>query len=55
MISKIDHLDVSTAKETLGIWTAPNGSADGAIAAMIEKAQEWMDKANEGTLKRSDV
>ena len=34
---KIDHLSVATAKETLGIWTAPDGNAKGALAAMQEK------------------
>ena len=35
----IEHLAVVTAKETLGIWSAPNGSADGALSAMTEKAR----------------
>eukprot|EP00956_Cyclotella_meneghiniana_P037687 scaffold142973_cov49-Cyclotella_meneghiniana.AAC.3 len=42
------------AKETLGIWSAPSGSAEGALTAMTEKAQGWVDTAKEGTMKRSD-
>lgn len=30
-MASIDHLAVSTARETLGIWTAPNGCTDGAL------------------------
>ena len=51
----IEHLSVGTSKETLDVWTAPNGNPQGAIAAMQEKAQEWVDKAKEGTLKKRDV
>ena len=54
-LAKIERLPVSTAKQTLGVWTSPNGSSDGALAAMKEKAQEWVDKAKEGNLKQSDV
>ncbi|HSN22990.1 MAG TPA: hypothetical protein VLS45_02270, partial [Methylomicrobium sp.] len=53
--AKIDHLPVTTDKKTLGIWTSPVGSSAGAMTAMREKAQEWVDKAKEGHLKRSDI
>ena len=52
---RIDHLSVGTSKETLGVWTAPNGNPQGAIVAMREKAQEWVDKAREGSLRKRDV
>ena len=54
-MATIEHLAVATAKETLGIWSAPSGSAEGALTAMTTKAQEWVDRAKEGTMKRSDV
>jgi hypothetical protein len=49
-VQKIDHLPVTMAEETLGVWTSPDSSAAGA-----EKAREWVDPAKGGTLKRSDV
>jgi hypothetical protein len=51
----IEHLPVTTPKETLGVWTCPTGDPAGAIAAMTSKAQEWVDKAKECSLKRRDV
>lgn len=53
--SRIDHLSVGTSRETLGVWTAPNGNPNGALVAMQDKAQEWVDKAKEGSLRRRDV
>jgi hypothetical protein len=55
MVAKIDHLPVSTAKKTLGVYSAPNGEAQGAIAATKSRAQEWVDRAKEGNLRRKDV
>jgi hypothetical protein len=51
----IEHLPVDTPKETLGVWSCPTGNPSGAITAMTSKAQEWVDKAKEGHLKRRDV
>ena len=51
-MAKIDHLPVTESKETLGVWTSPDGSAE---VAMRDKAQKWVDKVKEGTLKRSVV
>jgi hypothetical protein len=54
-VAKIDHLPVTESKETLGVTSSPVGDAAGGLVAMQEKAQEWIDKAKEGHLKRSDV
>jgi hypothetical protein len=54
-VESIEHLPVTEAKETLGVYSCPNGSAHGAIQAMTTKAQEWVDRAKEGRLKRSDI
>ena len=51
----IDNLSVDTAKETLGVWTCPSGKADESIKVIQKKAQEWIDRAKEGKLKRRDV
>jgi hypothetical protein len=51
----IDHLPITEAKETLGVYSCLNGNSDGALKAMKEKAAEWVDKAKEGHLRRSDV
>lgn len=51
----IDHLPADTARETLGVWSCPTGCAKGALAAMQQKAQDWTDRAKEGSLKRRDV
>lgn len=54
-VAKIDHLPVTTAKKTLGVYSAPNGDAAGATKAMKERAQSWIDRAKEGHLRRKDV
>jgi hypothetical protein len=51
----IDHLPITEAKEMLGVYSCPNGNSDGVLKAMKEKAAEWVDKAKEGHLRRSDV
>ena len=48
MTKKIGHILVGTSKEALGVWTVPYRNAKGALMAMHEKAQEWVDKAKEG-------
>jgi hypothetical protein len=52
---EIEHLRVSTAKKTLGVYSAPNGEAKGAIVAMKERAQGWVVRAKEGSLRRRDI
>ena len=54
-MAKIDHLPVTTSKESLGVWTSPVGSSEGAMTAMRTKAQEWVDNAKEGHLRRRDI
>jgi hypothetical protein len=51
----IEHLPLSTAKETLGVWSCPTGDSTGNIDAMTVKAQEWVNRAKEGSLKRRNV
>jgi hypothetical protein len=51
----INHLPITEAKETLGVISSPDGNSKGAILAMQEKAQEWVDKAQEGLLRRRDI
>ena len=53
--SRIAHLSVDTAKETLGVHTCPSGKGEAQIEAMQEKTQEWLDRAKEGKLRRKDV
>ena len=38
--AEIDHLPVSESKETLRVWSSPDGSTSGAIARIKKKAQE---------------
>jgi hypothetical protein len=54
-VVEIDHLPVTESKETLGVFSSPIGDAAGGLVAMRDKAQEWIDRAKEGHLKRSDV
>ena len=51
----IEHLSVDTIKETLGVFSCPPGKADAHIKSMQKKAQEWIDRAKEGKLRRRDV
>jgi len=52
---EIDHLPVTQARETLGVWSSPDGNATESLTQMREKAQDWIDRAKEGTLRRRDV
>ena len=52
---KIDHLSVNTAKETLGVWTSPDGQSSQPLTAIQTKAQSWIDRAKEDKLMRRDV
>ena len=51
----IDHLSVNDAKETLGVWTCPSGSATKSLEVLRTKAQEWLDRAKEGKMMRRDI
>jgi hypothetical protein len=44
---EIDHLPVTQARETLGVWSSPDGNASESLVQMKEKAQEWIDRAKE--------
>ena len=52
---EIEHLSVDTSKETLGVWSCPSGSASTALTEMKSKAQEWIDRAKEGSMMRRDI
>ena len=54
-LDPIEHLSVDTARETLGVATCPSGDPRGHIGAMQAKAQAWIDRAQEGYLRRRDV
>lgn len=51
----IDHLPVTQARETLGVWSSPAGNANESLVKMNKKAQEWVDQAKEGRLGQWDV
>jgi hypothetical protein len=51
----INHLRITEAKETLGVFSSPDGGSKETIMVMQEKAQEWVDKAQEGSLRRRDI
>eukprot|EP00956_Cyclotella_meneghiniana_P008124 scaffold10809_cov23-Cyclotella_meneghiniana.AAC.3 len=53
--AEIVHLPVTESRETLGVWSAPVGTAEGAMTRIKTKAQEWIDRAKEGKLRRRDV
>ena len=54
-MTPIEHLSVDTAKETLGVYTCPSGKAKAQIKAMQQKAQDWIDRAKEGKMRRRDI
>ena len=54
-VARIDHLPVTQARETLGVWSSPDGDAGETLVKMREKGQEWVDQAREGNLRRRDV
>ena len=51
----IEHVAVGKSKETLGVHTCSSGGNKGAIQAMQDKAQGWVDKSKNGKLKRRSV
>ena len=46
---------VSKSKETLGVHTCPSGGNKGALKAIQDKAQGWVDKEKNGKRKRISV
>ena len=52
---EIDHLSVDTAKETLGVFTCPSGDASAQFLSMLQKGQNWIDRAAESNLQRRDI
>ena len=51
----IEHLSFHEAKETLGVFTCPAGSAKTQLLSMMEKGQKWIDRALESHLQRRDI
>jgi hypothetical protein len=54
-VARIDHLPVTQAWETLGVWSSPVGNAAEILVKMKGKGQQWVDQAKEGSLQRRDV
>eukprot|EP00956_Cyclotella_meneghiniana_P022017 scaffold40896_cov41-Cyclotella_meneghiniana.AAC.6 len=54
-MEEIEHLPVTESRETLGVWSSPAGSTDGAMTRITSKAREWVARAKEGKLRRRDV
>ena len=51
----IDHLSVDDERETLGVMSCPSGKSTAMNIAMKKKAQDWIDNAKNGKLKRSNL
>lgn len=51
----IDHLPVTEAKQTLGVWTCPMGDASKGLTEMGRKCQAWIDRVKESGLNRHDT
>ena len=49
---QIEHAAVDTSKETLGVWKIPIGDSKASLETIQNKADEWIARANEGTLSR---
>ena len=54
-MAPIEHLSVDTGKETLGVYTCPSGKSTEQIKSMQKKAQDWIDRAKEGKMRRRDI
>ena len=50
-----EHLGVGTAKETLGVFVCPNGTAEEQLKSIKIKAQDWIDRAKDSHFRRRDV
>jgi hypothetical protein len=51
----IEHLPVTQVRETLGVWSSPDGNPSAMLTKMSEKGQAWVDQAKEGGLRQRDV
>ena len=51
----IANLSADTACETLGVFTAPNGSSAKTLEAMRDNAGEWVERATGANLHRRQV
>ena len=52
---QIEHTALDTSKETLGFWTSPVGESKSDIETMQNNADEWIDRAKDGTLSRRNM
>ena len=52
---QIEHATLDTAKETLGVCTSPVGDSKAVLDTIQHKVEEWIARAKEGILSRSDV
>ena len=51
----IEHLPATQVRETLGVWSSPDGNSVEILKKMSEKGQAWVEQAREGNLRRRDV
>ena len=54
-MAEIEHLSVHEAKETLGVFTCPAGTAKAQLLSMTGKGQKWIDRALESHLQPRDI
>lgn len=54
-ISKLERLEVSQAKETLGLWIAMDGNQDRQKMELIKKIDTWVAKIRTGLLTKTEA
>ena len=54
-LATIDHLPVTQVRETLVVWSSPDGNATETLIKISQIGQAWVDQAKEGSLRRRDV
>ena len=51
----IEHAASDDARETLGVYTCPEGVCDEQLECMDEKGEKWVASAQEGNIRRRDI
>ena len=51
----IEHASSDDARETLGVYTCPEGTCEEQLECMDEKGEKWVAAAREGNVRRRDI
>jgi hypothetical protein len=51
----VRRIETTQAKETLGVWIAPDGNNNTQFQKMKAKSQEWADNMRTGVIRKDET